>query len=182
MRDIIEKIRNHIKNRDNLAPDSVWITLLVLLLIFLFAQIFGFSSRIEKEDKIVRIELRERTPPLKFARKNERPKRKKAKGPVSRKRTPNTAKTKKSERAKPKTKSADLSSLVKSFNPKKFLKSENNIKRTVNQRASQTTSISKTLTRSTKSAVSVNDLSLEVSSGPTTVPGGGRGAPSASQS
>jgi hypothetical protein len=182
MRNTIEKIRSHIKNREDLKPDSFWITLIVLFFIFLLAQIFGFTSRIEEEEKIVRIELRERTPPLKFARKNERPKRRKTKGPAPKAKTPNTAKTKRSEMAKSKTKSADISSLVKSFNPKQFMKSENNVRRTVNKNPSETTSFSKNLSRSAKSTVLANDLSLEVSSRPTAVPGGRRGAPSASES
>ena len=182
MKNIIDKVRAHIRTRENFVPDSVGITVLLLLLIFVLTQLFGFSSRVEDEEKVVRIELKERTPPVKFAKKKETQKRQKARGPVSPAKTPNTTKTKAAETAKPKTKSADLSSLVNSFNPKQFLKSENNVRRTVNKPVSQSTAISKSLSRSTKSATSVSDLSVDISSRPTAVPGGRRGSPGAASS
>lgn len=179
---LIESIRRHIRDRDNLTADSAMLTVLILLLIFILTQLFGFVARPVEEEEIVRIELRERTPPVKFARQKEMPKRHRARGPVSKARTAQTAKTRNSKRAKPNTQSADFSSLVKSFNPRQFLKSEPNVRRTRQQRASQNTELTASLSRSTKTSISVNDLSLDVSSRPSVVPGGRRGAPGASAS
>lgn len=177
----IERLRERLRNRDQLADISAGITIAVLLLIFLLAQIFGMEMIKKEEEQIVRLELRERTPPVKFAQKTETPKAQKAAGPPTpRASRAQTQPSPQPEQAKPKTQSADISSLVQNFNPKQFMQQTTATTRRSNPQQAQTNAMNPNLTRSTQSAMANNNLSVPVSSQPSAVPGGRSGAPSSS--
>ena len=174
--------RDYIKNRDNLKTTSIVATLLFLLLVFILTQLFGFQ-RDPEEEEIVRIELRERPPKVrpKLKQKNEKPKKRKAAGPPTNSKQAQKNPAKQQEQAKPKVQTADISSLVKSFTQMKVTRTTTTMRQT-RQAEAQVTSMNTTLTKSTRSDVSSANLSAHLSSRPTNISGGRRGAPSASQS
>ncbi len=168
------RLTEYIQEKDNLRPLSMWITSAILILVFLFAQVVGYSSPREPEVEKKRMEIRELMK-LTFKPEAKKTPKKRNRGPKKKKSNPKARVARKSKpKTRPVVEKPNVTELLKGLNTKKLSKTRSTTRRnTPNTPAQQSKGISTNTKRPTRHSSNV-DMNISYNSRPSHRPSGRR--------